>query len=189
MSLSPEQFAEHLAGLEAHTGLQYHPGGMTLPSGIRVPAMHYKAYPNNFRELAPDEPQRLKIRSVLPSETGALHSVIATQHDIDDNPGDFMLEHYSVPSMFDASEGDYRSGRITRATHRSRHPHLSDAENPATLAGWGEHVERSLVETQPPSDEARAHAADRMQLLAERTQMGKIMPVHGQDFDFDLRSR
>ncbi len=183
MTLNHAQFAEHLADLEARTGLQYHPGGMMLPSGLRVPAMHQFAdYPNEANTRIHE------IKSIIPSETGALHSVTVRPFD---DPEDFLLEHYSVPNMM-----------------RTDHPHLVESNilysrgsgNPSerpnkdyhdSLGSWTEGVAKSIGSAPPPTGAEQERALSMIQTSNERTRGGQILPVHlgGYQEDFDLRSR
>jgi hypothetical protein len=186
MALNHAQFAEHLADLEARTGLQYHPGGMTLPSGLRVPAMHTLAnYPN-------EQGTRIhEVRSLLPGETGALHSIAVRPFD---DPEDFLLEHYSVPSMLRTERPELVDSNVlySQSAGGGRGSKAGGLGKYHDSPGsWGESVEQSLGSAQPPTGEEQERAMRLIGVNSERTRGGQILPVHmgGYHEDFDLRSR
>jgi hypothetical protein len=185
MRLNPEQFAEHLSGLEDATGIRYHPGAVTLPNGLRVPALHDMA----VAPAAGASGGRVEVASYLPSETGSMHK-LGVRHFPHDG-GDFLLEHYSVPSILRASEEDYLSGKVDKNVHRSgplgAFGHGSTARESGSVGDWADSVGRSLSTARPPSDSAASLASKILMNIGRSTRGGSVVRVW--DSDFDARDR
>ena len=176
MTISPDQFADQLMQMEERTGIEYGPGHITLPGGIRLPAMHRLATWGDPRSRNPGTLR--EVLSQVPSETGAVHSIInsAPSGLHDPRMGDWDLRHHAVVSM--SMENDQSpSWDHDRDVNRYYHDSVrSGRTSHASPEAWSEGVMRSLTEFVPENEDRERDQAT-IRSTAKTTQSGLYLPV------------